>query len=106
MTPQSNEVVLQKAINLAIMDLNVTSWNSQREKVVQLYSQLLVRHGVMLVGPTSGGKTVVRNILQKALYYLPALDKDCDEYELHNKVRGHFFFISVYFMELTNEQVA
>ncbi|XP_063728306.1 dynein axonemal heavy chain 6-like isoform X2 [Symsagittifera roscoffensis] len=85
MTPQSNEVVLQKAINLAIMDLNVTSWNSQREKVVQLYSQLLVRHGVMLVGPTSGGKTVVRNILQKALYYLPALDKDCDEYELHNK---------------------
>ena len=66
--------------------LGITSWTSQRDKVFQLHSQLLVRHGVMLVGPTSGGKTVVRNILQKALYYLPALDAECDEYELHSKV--------------------
>ncbi|XP_075255484.1 dynein axonemal heavy chain 6-like isoform X3 [Convolutriloba macropyga] len=84
-TPQTNDAILQKAINLAIMDLGITSWTSQRDKVFQLHSQLLVRHGVMLVGPTSGGKTVVRNILQKALYYLPALDAECDEYELHSK---------------------
>ena len=90
-TPQSDDVILEKAINLASLDLGVSHWKSQREKVVQLYSQLLVRHGVMLVGPTAGGKTVVRSILQRALYYLPALDKDTDEYELHSKVRLLFF---------------
>ena len=38
---------------------------------MQLYDQILVRHGVMLVGPTGGGKTISRNILQKALSILP-----------------------------------
>ena len=33
---------------------------------------MLVRHGIMLVGPTGGGKTVARNILQKALQILPS----------------------------------
>lgn len=42
------------------------------EKVKQLHDQLLVRHGVMLVGPTGGGKTAVRNILQKSLTLVPA----------------------------------
>lgn len=32
---------------------------------------MIVRHGIMLVGPTGGGKTVARNILQKALQFLP-----------------------------------
>lgn len=43
------------------------------EKVQQLYSQLLVRHGVMLVGPTCGGKSTARTILQRALVLLPTL---------------------------------
>jgi len=40
---------------------------------MQLYDQMLVRHGIMLVGPTGGGKTVSRNILQKALGILPTV---------------------------------
>jgi dynein heavy chain len=43
---------------------------------MQLYDQILVRHGVMLVGPTGGGKTISRNILQRALIILPTFMQD------------------------------
>ena len=45
------------------------------DKIKQLYNQILVRHGVMLVGPTGGGKTTVRSILQKALVLLPTISQ-------------------------------
>ena len=51
---------------------------------------MLVRHGIMLVGPTGGGKTVSRNILQKALSILPTfLDKTVDKQKPH-LVRNSF----------------
>jgi hypothetical protein len=43
---------------------------------MQLYDQILVRHGVMLVGPTGGGKSISRNILQRALIVLPTFLHD------------------------------
>ena len=43
---------------------------------MQVYDQMLVRHGIMLVGPTGGGKSVSRNILLKALSILPTLGGD------------------------------
>lgn len=41
-------------------------------QVIQLYETMLVRHGVMLVGPTGGGKTTVYRILADTLETLQA----------------------------------
>jgi dynein heavy chain len=37
------------------------------EKVIQLYDTIQVRHGLMIVGPTGGGKTSIYNVLRQAL---------------------------------------
>ncbi|XP_058811885.1 dynein axonemal heavy chain 10 isoform X1 [Topomyia yanbarensis] len=39
---------------------------NQVDKVIQLYETMMTRHSTMIVGPTSGGKTVVINTLIKA----------------------------------------
>ena len=61
---------------MAVRDLGLQYWPQQVEKVRQLYNQVMVRHGVMLVGPTGGGKTTTRNILQRALVLLPMILSD------------------------------
>lgn len=45
---------------------------SQIRKVIQFYETMLIRHGVMLVGPTLGGKTTVYKILADSLTELHA----------------------------------
>ena len=37
------------------------------DKAIQLYDTIQVRHGLMLVGPTGGGKTATYRVLQSAL---------------------------------------
>ncbi len=37
------------------------------DKIVQLYDTIQVRHGLMLVGPTGGGKTQNYRVLKRAL---------------------------------------
>ncbi|KAJ3335866.1 Dynein heavy chain 2, axonemal [Gonapodya sp. JEL0774] len=52
--------------NLQILDTQIT-------KIIQLFETKLMRHGVMIVGPTGSGKSVVWNTLQAALQTLAKL---------------------------------
>ncbi|WAR20146.1 DYH6-like protein, partial [Mya arenaria] len=76
--PEPDHGILEKAISMSTRDQGLQVWPHQVEKVKQLYNQILVRHGVMLVGPTGGGKTTVRSILQKALVLLPTIQPQED----------------------------
>ncbi|KAM6459278.1 dynein axonemal heavy chain 14 [Liasis olivaceus] len=74
--PKVNPKRLESAISLAIQHLSLQPWENQIEKVIQLYNQIMARVGVMLVGPTGGGKTTIRTILEKALIILPLVDME------------------------------
>lgn len=61
-------------------------------KIFQLYDTMLVRHGLMLVGPTGGGKTENYKALQAACGELAPLDTDTQEQKEANifrKVKTH-----------------
>ncbi|XP_038822889.1 dynein heavy chain 6, axonemal-like [Salvelinus namaycush] len=73
--PKSIHPQLEIAIAKATEMLGFQQWPNQAEKVTQLYSQILARGGVMLIGPTGGGKTTARLILQHALHLLPSLSE-------------------------------
>ncbi|XP_054550811.1 dynein axonemal heavy chain 14 isoform X4 [Talpa occidentalis] len=69
-----NQIALEKVIHTATQQLGLQQWPAQKEKIMQFYNQLQNYVGVMLVGPTGGGKTTVRRILEKALIHLPVVD--------------------------------
>ena len=68
----------------------------QIRKVIQLYETMLVRHGLMCVGPTGGGKTTIYEILKDALTTLHKEGHKHDFYQpvhtyvLNPKVRYHY----------------
>uniref|UniRef100_H0XMF9 Dynein axonemal heavy chain 14 n=1 Tax=Otolemur garnettii TaxID=30611 RepID=H0XMF9_OTOGA len=76
---KANQLALEKAIAMATQELGLQQWPPQREKIIQFHNQLEACVGVMLVGPTGGGKTTVRRILEKALVLLPVIDLLSDE---------------------------
>lgn len=56
---------LLQALNNACDEMGLQALDSFVAKCIQLYETSLVRHGLMLVGPTMGGKTACYNALQK-----------------------------------------
>jgi dynein heavy chain len=58
---------LQQAIEAAIVKKDLQPIPSLVKKTIQLYETMQVRHGLMLVGPTGGGKTTSYKVLQAAL---------------------------------------
>jgi dynein heavy chain len=57
---------LDKSITDACKHYNVQKVTLFNEKIIQLFDTCGVRHGLMIVGPTGGGKTKIYKVLQKA----------------------------------------
>uniref|UniRef100_A0A3Q3ICB6 AAA+ ATPase domain-containing protein n=1 Tax=Monopterus albus TaxID=43700 RepID=A0A3Q3ICB6_MONAL len=65
--PEHDYGVLHSTIFESLVKRNLQPLPSMIKKVIQLFETMLVRHGVMLVGPTGGGKTTVYTILADTL---------------------------------------
>uniref|UniRef100_A0A803T305 AAA+ ATPase domain-containing protein n=1 Tax=Anolis carolinensis TaxID=28377 RepID=A0A803T305_ANOCA len=65
--PEHDYGVLQSTIIDVMLSKGLQPENCMVHKVIQFYETMLVRHGVMLVGPTGGGKTTVYQILADTL---------------------------------------
>uniref|UniRef100_A0A7S3YRZ4 AAA+ ATPase domain-containing protein n=1 Tax=Lotharella globosa TaxID=91324 RepID=A0A7S3YRZ4_9EUKA len=60
---------------------------SWKKKAIQLYETSLVRHGLMMVGPAGGGKTVATNVLLDALSTIAQAEgtPKCEEVRMNPK---------------------
>lgn len=60
--PEHDYGRLQEEIESVAVKKGLQCVAAQVKKVIQLYETMLVRHGVMLVGPTGSGKTTVYQV--------------------------------------------
>ena len=58
---------IEKAIDDITNEEGLVTYEHWIKKVVQLYETHEVRHGIMVIGPTGGGKTQIFNVLRQAL---------------------------------------
>ncbi|CAD6235446.1 GSCOCG00007903001-RA-CDS, partial [Cotesia congregata] len=65
-----DELIELLLIHLEKRNLQATNWYI--EKIIQIYEMILVRHGLMIVGETLGGKTQAYQVLADALGDLSA----------------------------------
>jgi dynein heavy chain, axonemal len=64
---ESEHYAVEKAIAKATDDQGFVRWPWWLKKNLQLYETQLVRHGIMLIGPTGGGKSATFETLRRAL---------------------------------------
>ncbi|XP_041356323.1 dynein heavy chain 6, axonemal-like isoform X2 [Gigantopelta aegis] len=65
--PEHDYGRLQLEIESVQKKMDLQHVSAQVKKVIQFYETMIVRHGVMLVGPTGSGKTTIYRILAKTL---------------------------------------
>ncbi|KAG5882158.1 Dynein heavy chain 5, partial [Gonioctena quinquepunctata] len=58
---------LQKAITNQCNEMGLVNYSSWNLKIIQLYETSLVRHGLMVLGPTGAGKTKCMNCLMRSM---------------------------------------
>ena len=80
--PNINRKPLDSSILETCERLNLQPEQNFIEKIYQLYDTTKVRHGLMIVGPTGGGKTSNYEVLSKAMSALKHLDQ-FDEVFVH-----------------------
>ena len=61
---------LGKSITGACEYYNVQEVELFNQKILQLFDTIQVRHGLMIVGPTGGGKTKIYKVLARAMSQL------------------------------------
>ncbi|CAB4027440.1 dynein heavy chain 6, axonemal-like isoform X1, partial [Paramuricea clavata] len=71
---------LQLTIEDCLLEQKLQVVPAMVKKTIQLYETMLVRHGVMLVGPTGGGKTTCYETLKMTLTSLHAQGIDDPDY--------------------------
>ncbi|ODM98966.1 Dynein heavy chain 6, axonemal [Orchesella cincta] len=89
--PEQDYGAIQREAEKAALDKGHQAPECFIRKVIQLFDTMVVRHGVMLVGPTGGGKTSIYEVLKAALTALYNLKvegqhfKPVDTYVLNPK---------------------
>ncbi|CAK8691447.1 unnamed protein product [Clavelina lepadiformis] len=68
--PEHDYGIFEKTIKTCMKEADLQPIASSVKKVIQLYETMVVRHGVMLVGPTGGGKTTCYQMLAETLTQL------------------------------------
>jgi dynein heavy chain len=72
---------LMRTIKVAIEKANLQCVPIFSRKVIELYEMICVRHGLMVVGPTGGGKSRCIRALGEALSQLKAEKIEGERYE-------------------------